>query len=125
MFEAAESLPFRSRVRRTKQVERSGVLVFGRKGEECSFKFSNSDGSIEDINIETAFKLMETDITEQGSAVSETFDILYQNTKRNLFMLPSTSKGDKKQTETTVAIKSFIKTKPEKREYMKELLYAA
>ncbi len=125
LFEAAESLPFRSRVRRTKQVERSGVLVFGRKGDECSFKFSKSDGTIEDINIEAAFKLMETDISEQGATVSETFDILYQNTKSSLFTHPSSSKGDKKQTETTIAIKSFIKTNPEKREYLTELLYAA
>ncbi|HQN72416.1 MAG TPA: helicase-related protein, partial [bacterium] len=123
LFEAALTLPFRSRVKRTKRVEKSGVLVFGRKGEECSFKFSNSDGVIEEITIETAFKLMESDISEKGDKVSEAFDILYQNTKSHLFTHSTSSKGDKKQTETTVAIKSFINTNPEKREYLSELLY--
>ncbi|HPS31726.1 MAG TPA: helicase, partial [bacterium] len=123
IFEAAKSLPYRSRVKRTKQVARSGVLVFGRKGDECSFKFSNSDGSIDDINIETAFKLMEADIAEKGVSVSENFDVLYQNAKNHLFTHSASSKGDKKQTETTVAIKSFINTNPEKREYLSELLY--
>ncbi len=124
LFDAALSLPFRSRVKRTKKVEKSGVLVFGRKGEECSFKFSNSDGEIEDITIETAFKLMDADFSEKGNKVSEVFDSLYQNTKKHLFTHSSSAKGDKKQTETTVAIKSFINTNPEKREYLSELLYS-
>jgi len=124
LYEAALSLPFRSRVKRTKPSGRSGVLVFGKKGEECAFKFAESDGTIEDIKVEEAFRLMEADISEKGMSVSSSFDWLYQNVKKNLFVYPSNSKGDRTQTETTDKIRGLIKTNPDKKEYLKELLYA-
>jgi len=123
LFETARALPHRSRLKRSKKVEKSGVLVFGRKGDECCFKFSASDGSIEDISIEAAFKLMETDINEKGEKVSDAFDNLYQKTKTYLFAHSSSAKGDKKQTETTATIKALITTNPGEREYLSELLY--
>lgn len=124
LFEAALTLPHRSRVKRTKKTAKKGVLVFGRKGDECAFKLAGIDNEIMDISTEDAFSLMEAEISEKGEKVSDDFASIYKKAKDNLFEFKSGSKGSKHHTETIESIKILKIRHPEKKDYIEELIYS-
>ncbi len=70
-----------------------------------------------------ALALMQADRKETGEQPSETFQLLYQELKKQLFRQKKTAKGGRKQTTTTDTVKALMKTNPEYREYLQELLF--
>jgi superfamily II DNA/RNA helicase len=82
--EQAEKIPKRTRIRREKQ-EKSGVLVFGQKGGEYSFKFGSNEGDIKTIPVQEAIPMFKAEKNEESKKTSDEFENIYKSVKDELF----------------------------------------
>jgi hypothetical protein len=114
-------MPHRSRVGRTADKGRKGVLMFGRKKDTCVFKMSKNLLDSETLAEEDAFKLLEADIIEQAKSVSEGFDAIYQNIKQGLFRTTVTEKIDKPKREVLDKINAIAQSGKLNSDYLKDL----
>jgi superfamily II DNA or RNA helicase len=65
---------------------RNGILIFGKRGDECIFKWTNkTDGTIETVLPENALPVLKAEATESAEKVSSSFYKFYNNLKNNLF----------------------------------------
>ncbi|GMO52240.1 MAG: helicase-related protein [Termitinemataceae bacterium] len=124
-YETAKNMHHRSRVGRTANKERKGVLVFGRKKDTCVFKMSKDLLDSEILAEEDAFRLLEADIIEQAKPMSESFDAVYQNIKQGLFKTAVTAKTDKTKRETLDKINAIAQSGALNADYMETLRSAA
>ena len=88
LFEYQEALAInpRTKIQRTKSNGHPGIIVFGKRGGECVFKWQQPyDEAPEYISPEEAIPLFEASKNEKSIAVSESFYNVYQNIKDNLF----------------------------------------
>ena len=123
-FETALIIPHRSRIGRTANKKRKGMLVFGRKKDTCVFKISEGLIDHDILNAEEAFELLEATILEEPKKVSESFDAIYQNVKRSLFMSAPIDKTDKNKKDVLDKIDAISQTGKFKNEYIDDLRFA-
>ncbi len=99
LIKKALEIPKRSRIRRSVKTEKSGVIVFGRKGNNYIFKLADGieDESIKTISDQEALSLFEATIDEDAQNVSENFDAVYQNIKKDLFSRKTQNSLDQTQ----------------------------
>jgi hypothetical protein len=87
-YKRALDIQQRSRIARTKETPKHGVVVFGKRGNECVFKFAEA-GSGKDklftLLPEGALPLFKTDKSEAAGKTSDTFDDLFKYVTDNLF----------------------------------------
>lgn len=69
----------RVKIRRTAPKETSGILVFGKKGEEFAFKLGKSADNIFPLSSADAFRLFEAELSEKAEKPSEHTNITYIN----------------------------------------------
>lgn len=121
LLEKAEAIEHRSRTRRTVKTDKAGVLVFGKKGEDFTFRLGISDTESEAITAEEALKLFKAELTEKAQPVSPSFDAIYQNTKHNMYISKSKIAAKGARAEILNKIKVLINEAPQKKDYLQDL----
>lgn len=121
LLDKAKAIEHRSRTRRTVKKDRSGVLVFGKKGEDFTFRLGISKTDSEAITAEEALKLFKAELTEQPKVVSDTFDAIYQNAKENMYITKSKVSTKGKRARTLNKLKALITAVPKKKDYLQDL----
>lgn len=121
-IEKALEIPKRVRVRRSVNKEKKGVLVFGKKGGNCTFKLGLDETNIENITFEEAFLLFEASKNELGEKVSNSFEPIYQNLLKNLFKRKTQAMPDKGKADAIYKIKLLEENYPEAKDYAQDLI---
>lgn len=119
----ALDLPRRVRIKRTKETEAKGIIVFGKKGNDYIFKLGNSTTEYSTLNSREAIELFKTDPEEKPDRVSTAFEDIYQTVKANLFLKKNEVALDKGKRETIDKIKLLIDEKIDDIDYLKDLLF--
>ncbi|OQA64379.1 MAG: ATP-dependent RNA helicase DeaD [Ignavibacteria bacterium ADurb.Bin266] len=115
-------LPKRTRIRRSNK-ENIGVIVFGRKGNDYSFKFGTDQAEVSSITTPEAIRLFESDEQEKAQEVSEKFEAIYENVKNNLFSRKKEVAKDPGLVKAIEKIDELITIMPEKKEYFEDLKF--
>jgi superfamily II DNA or RNA helicase len=85
IFKQVLKIPKRVRIRREIKKEKSGVLVFGKKNDECVFKLGVNENEYKNISAAEALTLLKANKKEKPFIVNAGFENIYQNVKTNLF----------------------------------------
>ncbi len=120
---ASLELPKRTRIKRTEKKEKGGVLVFGRKGSDYSFKMGLTANDVVPITTSEAINLFSADKDEKAENVSDIFEPIYQNAKEHLFARKSEVAKDKGILDALNKIEELISLLPDKKEYFEDLKY--
>ena len=121
-YEDAMQLPHRARTGRSVEKARSGVLMFGKKGNDFVFKIGNDEGLIVQLTAEEAIGLFEAEMSEQPSPLSESFEPAYQLTKFHLFSSDVKDKNEKIRLEAMQKVKVMLNRKALPADYLKDLM---
>lgn len=124
ILQAALKIEHRSKIKRTVKKDRMGVLVFGKKGEDFTFRLGTSSTESEYISAEEALRLFQAVITEKAEAVSDEYDGLYQNVKANLYVSKSLPNVKGKRAKTLNKLKAMISVSKEHKDYLSDLYTA-
>ncbi|MDD2229772.1 MAG: helicase-related protein [Candidatus Cloacimonetes bacterium] len=125
ILDKASAIEHRCRARRTVKKDRAGVLVFGKKGEDFTFRLGTSNTESEAITAEEALKLFKAELTEKPQAVSATFDAIYQNTKKYMYVTKSKIATQGKRAQNLNKLKALINEVPEQKDYLQDLYTVA
>ena len=82
----ALDLPRRIRIKRTKESDAKGTLVFGKKGTDYIFKIGTTPTDFCTLNSREAIDLFRADVNEKSEPVTSAFENIYQTVKKNLFL---------------------------------------
>jgi superfamily II DNA or RNA helicase len=124
-LEKAKEIPHRARIRRTAGKDTAGVIIFGKKGEDYTFRLGKSEKESAAISVEQALSLFQADFSEKPQQVSKDFDKIYQNARKNMFV-PKTHlsiKGPK--GEAINKIEHLKETVPVLKDYLTDLYNVA
>lgn len=119
----AMEIPRRTRIRRSAEKEHKGVIIFGKKGSEYTFKLGTSPDDIQQITIEESMRVFEADISEEPQKTSSDFEAIYQNVKKNLFVRKRNVAQDRGKSEAIFRLDELIKRIPDKKDYFEDLKY--
>jgi superfamily II DNA or RNA helicase len=119
----AREIPTRARVRRGVKKDVSGVILFGRKGDDHIFKFSDIHSHIVTLPGSDALSFFEALPGEEPHEVSNGFDLVYQNLKQHLFNKKTQVPVDKGKREARDKIRAIIKLIPIEKDYLEDLNY--
>lgn len=122
LYEESLLLPYRARTGRSVEKSRSGVLLFGKKGNDFVFKIGNHEGLVIQLTAEEALGLFEAEPQEKPKALSESFEQAYQITKSHLFSNDVKDKNDKLRLEAMQKIKVIQNHKALPADYLKDLM---
>ena len=122
VFEEAMQLPHRTRTGRSVEKPRSGVLMFGKKGNDFVFKLGNSEGLVIQLTAEEAIGLFEAEMSEKPATLSELFEPAYQVTKSHLFSSDVQDKNEKARLEAMQKVKVMLNRKALPTDYLKDLM---
>lgn len=120
-IDQAMKLPKRVRIQRQAKKEK-GVLVFGKKGENCLFRWADESSQIHPITLPEAFQKLSAKPEEKGKAVSEAFEPIYQMLLKNLFQRKSRVLIDKGKADALYKLKSIKNILPDHHEYLDDLV---
>jgi superfamily II DNA or RNA helicase len=123
ILEQARKIPKRVRVRRQEKKEKSGVMVFGKKGEEYVFKLGLSNTEMEVLAPQEALTLFYAESTEKSLPVSDGFYDIYQFVKANLFIKKAKIPYDKGRRELLNKLTLLKKNAPAKKDYLEDLVF--
>jgi superfamily II DNA/RNA helicase len=123
IVEQALSIPKRCRVKRTAKKDRSGVLVFGKKGQEYAFKFGTRAKEPASLGTADALELFEAEVSEKSEQTSDAFEPVYENIKAKLFKRKTEVALDRGKRDTILKVEALKDKLPNKRDYLEDLLY--
>ncbi|GBD96117.1 ATP-dependent helicase HepA [bacterium BMS3Abin06] len=123
IIDEAMNISRRSRIRRRVEKDRSGVIVFGKKGEEYVFKYGSKKGESISIGVAEALRLFEADMPEEAKKTSDSFGPIYDDIKKNLFARKTEVSMDRGKTEAIQKVEALKGKLPTKRDYLEDLLY--
>jgi hypothetical protein len=126
-YREAIALPHRVRIRRSKSKDKQGVLIFGKKNGEYTFKLGTSSNAHISLSAEDAIKLFEADMDEKSQRTSESFENIYQHVKKNLFhrkVFVPLEKSRRAALDTLEVLKKHCSNQIEQ-DYLKDLHYVA
>lgn len=125
LIEEALAVPKRVKIRRTvkTKTEDSGILIFGKKGDEYAFKLGFSPKEYFSLGASDALELFQADIPENAAKPSKNFDPLYQILIKNLFSKKKEVALDKGKRETILKVEALKGKLPEKKDYLEDLYY--
>ena len=121
IYNQAMKIPHRARTGRKVKKTYSGVLMFGKKGNDYVFKIGQKN-SISQLTAEQAFSLFEAQAEENAYPVSEQFDAVYQLIKKQLFSSDIKIKNDKERLKVYDKIKVISQSKTLNDDYLKDLM---
>lgn len=84
LLKIALQIPKRSRIAR-KSDKHSGVLVFGKKGNDFVFRLAQSVDETKPLPPEEALQMFEAILTESPLKTTDKFELLYEKVKTDLF----------------------------------------
>lgn len=119
----ALKIPLRTRIQRTEKKEKSGVLVFGKKGNDFVFRLGVNP--LEEVLLAPyeALKLFEALPTEKAQIVSDGFNDTYELVRNQLFKQNNRPQSEKLKNEVKNKINLIIKQKLSNNiDYLKDLL---
>jgi superfamily II DNA or RNA helicase/HKD family nuclease len=120
---SALKIPIRTRIRRKEKKDKSGVLVFGKKGNDFVFRLGTKPSNDAPIPASLALKLFQAEITEEPQKVSDSFEAVFSSIKQNLFKHTSQVQTEKLKKEISDKISLVIKDKlSDQIDYLKDLL---
>lgn len=119
----ALEVPRRSRIRRTEEKEKHGVLVFGKKGSEYAFKLGTTPIQCAAIGIVEAFNLFQATMQEESQKVSRNFEPIYNHVKANLFAGRSQVALDKGKQDAIHKVEALKQKLPDRKDYLEDLYY--
>ncbi|MDP8204798.1 MAG: C-terminal helicase domain-containing protein, partial [Candidatus Tenebribacter mawsonii] len=122
VVQEASEIPHRTRILRRNKKNNSGVIVFGRKGDEYTFKFSETGKEVHPISAKESFELFEAEVTEKAEKVTNTFEEIYQKVKDKLFIRKSQIPNDKGKRDTIEKIEVMLNLLPNEKDYLEDLL---
>jgi hypothetical protein len=96
--------------------------MFGKKGNDFVFKIGNAEGLVSQLTAEEAIGLFEAEMSEQPSALSDSFEPAYQVTKSHLFSSDVQDKNEKARLEAMQKIKVMLNRKALPADYLKDLM---
>jgi len=123
IIEEALNIQLRTRIRRTTKKEKTGVIIFGKKGYEYTFKLGRSPKEIVTLTTEDAIKIFEAEPYEKPESVSQEFEKIYQNLKNNLFTSKTEFTKDKGIRDAVDKINLLKDVTPALTSYLEDLLY--
>jgi ERCC4-related helicase len=122
-FKAAIKIPVRSRIRRTIEKDKHGVLIFGKKGNDFVFRLGVSATEELPLSPFVALQLFDAQVTEEPQKVSDNFEPIYNHVKANLFSNKTHLQSEKLKTEIKLKINLVIKDNLfTNHDYLKDLL---
>lgn len=123
VYAEALQIPHRARIGRSVEKPKSGVLLFGKKGNDFVFKMG-SDTVCEPtmLTSEEAFNLFEATLEEAPVAVNDQFDKIYQHVKKHLFRNGTTDEKERSRLEAVDKLKFWRKGKVLPQDYLEDLL---
>ena len=123
VYAEALQIPHRARIGRSVEKPKSGVLLFGKKGNDFVFKMGNDTVS-EPIMLtsEEALNLFEATLEEAPVAINNQFDKVYQHVKKHLFRNGTTDEKEKSRLEAVDKLKFWKKGKVLPQDYLEDLL---
>ena len=122
IYDEALLLPHRARTGRSVEKPRSGVLMFGKKGNDFVFKMGTAEGLVVQLTAEEAIGLFEAEPSEQPSALTDAFEPAYQLTKAHLFSSDVKDKNEKIRREALQKVKVMLSRKALPVDYLKDLM---
>ncbi len=122
VIEEAYKIPHRTRIKRTANKQKSGVIVFGKKGNEYSFKFSETGKKVYSISAKDSMELFEAEVSEKAEKVSASFEKIYQKVKNNLFIKKSQIPSDKGKRKAIDKVEILLQLLPNEKDYLEDLL---
>ncbi|MHB9070487.1 MAG: helicase-related protein [Sedimentisphaerales bacterium] len=123
IVEEAAKLPKRCRIKRTVKKEQSGVIVFGKKGDEYVFKIGSKTKEPHNLPIADALKLFEAEINETGEKTSNSFYEIYSKISENLFAKRTEVAKDRGKLDTIAMIEALKDKLPQHKDYLEDLLF--
>jgi superfamily II DNA or RNA helicase len=123
LIEEALNISKRSRIRRTTKKDRSGVVVFGKKGNEYVFKFASSPKEGISLGAAEALKLFEAEISENAEKNTKTFETIYTQLKENLFARRKEIALNRGKIEAIDKVEVLKIKLPGKKDYLEDLYY--
>lgn len=123
VYAEALQIPHRARIGRSVEKPKSGVLLFGKKGNDFVFKMG-SDTVCEPtmLTSEEALNLFEATLEEAPVAVNDQFDKIYQHVKKHLFRNGTTDEKERSRLEAVDKLKFWKKGKVLPQDYLEDLL---
>ena len=122
IYDEAMQLPHRARTGRSVEKPRSGVLMFGKKGNDFVFKIGTAEGLVVQLTAEEAIGLFEAEQAEQPADLSDAFEPAYQITKAHLFSSDVKDKNEKIRLEAMQKVKVMLNRKALPTDYLKDLM---
>lgn len=119
----AAGIAKRCRIKRTVKKEQNGVIVFGKKGDECVFKIGGKNKEPQALSAADALDLFEAEINEQCEQTSKSFEDIYSGVKENLFSKRTEVAKDKGKLDTIAKVEALRSKLPEHKDYIEDLLY--
>lgn len=120
IIQKARILPHRSRVRRSVQKAQSGIIIFGRKGDDYKFKLGHGNEDIS-LSAEAALELFEAEVGEQPANVSPDYEKTYQRLKAGLFERKTQVASDKGKKEALERVEVLIPTTIKHKDYLRDI----
>ena len=123
IVEEAAKLPKRCRIKRTVKKNQDGVIVFGKKGDECVFKLGGRNKEPRPLSAADALTLFEAEISESGEQTSRSFEEVYSRIKENLFSKRTEVAKDRGKIEAIDKIEALKTKLAEHKDYLEDLSY--
>lgn len=120
---SSSDIPMRTKIRRQKESDKQGVLVFGKKGADYAFRLGLSNEETISITAAEAIRLFEAEESEDAQKVSDTFFDIYEYTKKNLFIRKSEVPKDRGLQEAIEKVEQLKEILPGKKDYFDDLEY--
>lgn len=123
IVQKAMELPKRCRVQRSTKKNRSGVVIFAKKGGQYAFRFAAKSGDSEPLPVPEALDLFEAEISEKPNPVSNGFGPVYESLMQHLFTQRTEVAMDRAKQETIQKVIALQKELPQHKDYLEDLLY--
>jgi superfamily II DNA or RNA helicase len=123
IYNEALNIQHRSRTGRKAIKPLSGVLMFGKKGNDFVFKLANSANNTPiSLTAEEAISLFEASENEEAFEVSKAFDKLYQDVKSHLFKGLNQDRNEKERLNAMAKIKLVRQSGLVPMDYLEDLM---
>jgi superfamily II DNA or RNA helicase len=125
LIQKARGIEHRSRIQRTEPRHKKGVLVFGKKGGDYTFRLGLDANESIALNPELALDLFRASELEKPRPISDAFDAIYQNAKSNMFIRQGITSHTGKRAKTLNKLKAMITASPKYKDYLQDLYTVA
>ncbi|MBP8622084.1 MAG: helicase [Bacteroides sp.] len=123
VYNEALNIQHRSRIGRNTEKPLSGVLMFGKKGNDFVFKLGDSATNAPTaLTAEEAISLFEAFEDEEAFKTSNLFDKLYQNAKSHLFKGLQQDRNEKERLNAMAKIKLVRQSGVVPMDYLEDLI---